>query len=181
MKILSNLEFAVLSLVAEKPVHGYQLEQLISERGMRSWTDIGFSSIYHVLRKLQRSGVLNCQNETPVDRHTRKCYSITPAGLALLHDETLLRLSAPQPCTGDFDLALGCLPLLSEEEIKNALATNRERLADQIRMVGQEKEKQAAFAPPHVAILFDHTLHEMKSELNWISHFLRSKEIENGR
>ncbi|NMB54620.1 MAG: PadR family transcriptional regulator [Leptolinea sp.] len=181
MKTLSNLEFAILSLVAEKPVHGYQLEQLIIKRGMRSWTDIGFSSIYHVLRKLQGSNVLTCQNETPGDRPTRKRYSITPAGLALLHDETLLRLSAPQLCTGDFDLALGCLPLLTKEETNTALMANRERLVNQIKVVEQEKEKQASFTPPHVATLFDHTLYEMRSELNWISHFLRSKEIENGQ
>jgi DNA-binding PadR family transcriptional regulator len=181
MKILSNLEFAILSLVAEKPMHGYQLEQMIHERGMRLWTDIGFSSIYHVLRKLQGSDVLTCQNETPGDRPTRKCYSITPAGLALLHDETLLRLSAPQPCTGDFGLALGCLPLLTKEEIKSAFAANRERLVNQIKLVGQKKENQMAFALPHVAALFDHTLHDMRSELDWISHYLRRLENENGQ
>ena len=35
---MTNAELAVLSLVAEKPRHGYEIEQVIEERGMRDWT-----------------------------------------------------------------------------------------------------------------------------------------------
>ena len=52
-KDLTDAEMLVLGLVAEMPRHGYQLEQVIEERGMREWTQIGFSSIYFVLSKLE--------------------------------------------------------------------------------------------------------------------------------
>jgi hypothetical protein len=42
----------VLGLLAEMPRHGYQLEQVIDDRGMREWTEIGFSSIYFVLNNV---------------------------------------------------------------------------------------------------------------------------------
>jgi DNA-binding PadR family transcriptional regulator len=35
----------LLGLLAEKPRHGYELEEVIIARGMRDWTEIGFSSI----------------------------------------------------------------------------------------------------------------------------------------
>ena len=54
-KDLTDNELLVLGLVAEMPRHGYELEQLIDRRGMREWTQIGFSSIYFVLGKLERS------------------------------------------------------------------------------------------------------------------------------
>ena len=44
---MTNAELAVLSLVVEAPRHGYEIEQAIAERGMREWTEIGFSSIYY--------------------------------------------------------------------------------------------------------------------------------------
>ena len=55
---LTNAELAVLSLIAEKPRHGYEVETVIEERNMREWTEIGFSSIYHILRKLARQDFL---------------------------------------------------------------------------------------------------------------------------
>ncbi len=42
----------------ESPMHGYQIEQIIEERGMREWTPIGFSSIYYLLDKMKDKGWL---------------------------------------------------------------------------------------------------------------------------
>ena len=50
MKI-SNAELALLSLIVEQPRHAYEIEQVIEERNMRYWTEIGFSSIYRLLSK----------------------------------------------------------------------------------------------------------------------------------
>jgi DNA-binding PadR family transcriptional regulator len=38
MRDLTDSELLVLSLVAEMPRHGYELEQIIEKRGMREWT-----------------------------------------------------------------------------------------------------------------------------------------------
>jgi DNA-binding PadR family transcriptional regulator len=54
--MMTNAELAILSLVDERPRHGYEVEQVIEERGMREWTEIGFSSIYYLLKKLEREG-----------------------------------------------------------------------------------------------------------------------------
>ena len=53
VKDLTDAELLTLGLVAEMPRHGYQLEQVIEQRTMREWTQIGFSSIYFVLGKLE--------------------------------------------------------------------------------------------------------------------------------
>ena len=53
---MTNTELAILGLIAEQPRHGYQIEQVIEERGMRNWTEIGFSSIYYLLKKLEKAG-----------------------------------------------------------------------------------------------------------------------------
>src|SRR3972149_2439341 len=54
MKVLTAAELLLLGLVAEMPRHGYELDHVIEQRGMRQWTQIGFSSIYYVLGKLER-------------------------------------------------------------------------------------------------------------------------------
>ena len=57
MKRLTDAELLLLGLVAEMPRHGYELDQVIQQRGMREWTQIGFSSIYFVLGKLEKLGL----------------------------------------------------------------------------------------------------------------------------
>jgi hypothetical protein len=43
--IALTVSLAILSLAVEKPRHGYEMEQVIEGRGMREWTEVGFSSI----------------------------------------------------------------------------------------------------------------------------------------
>ena len=171
MKQLSSIEFVILSLVAERPVHGYQVEQMIENRGMRSWTDIGFSSIYHVLRKLQLTGILTSQSEFSGVRPTRNVFSLTAKGGDLLHKEVLDRLSTPRPHSVDFDLALSCLPILSEAEIISGLNDYVTALSAQINEVQQKQQIKAKQLEAHVKTLFDHSLQAMNSELAWVSSF----------
>ena len=176
MKQLSSLEFVILSLVAECPVHGYQIEQMIENRGMRSWTDIGFSSIYHVLRKLQLAGILTSQSESSGDRPARNVFSLTTTGGDLLHTEVLDRLSTPRPHSVDFDLALSCLPVLSNAEIISGLGEYHAALSIQIIEVQHKQQFQANQLEAHVKTLFDHNLQAMNSELAWVSTFLVQME-----
>ena len=55
---MSNLtlsEQLLLGILAEKDYHGYDIEKVIKERGMRQWTGIGFSSIYYLLNRLEQN------------------------------------------------------------------------------------------------------------------------------
>lgn len=51
---ISLTEQLILGILAEGPQHGYHIEQIIKERDMRKWTDVGFSSIYYTLDKLEK-------------------------------------------------------------------------------------------------------------------------------
>ena len=80
-KSVTNAELAVLSLLAEKPMHGYQIEQTIASRGMREWTEIGFSSIYYILEKLRSRGCVESHLEPAEGKGpSRQVFSLTPSG-----------------------------------------------------------------------------------------------------
>ena len=84
---LTDSELLVLGLVAEMPRHGYELEQIIELRGMREWTQIGFSSIYFVLGKLEKKGLIVARQ--PEKAKTKKSYTITDIGHEILVSQTL--------------------------------------------------------------------------------------------
>jgi DNA-binding PadR family transcriptional regulator len=54
---LSLSEQLILGILSEQARHGYDIEKIIIERGMRKWTVVGFSSIYYVLERLEEKGL----------------------------------------------------------------------------------------------------------------------------
>src|SRR5262245_7829845 len=99
MKTLTDAELLLLGLVAEMPRHGYQIDQVIEQRGMREWTQIGFSSIYFVLGKLQRRGLVTAKTprSANISAKARKVYSVTRAGRRTLTGQTIAALRDVQP------------------------------------------------------------------------------------
>ena len=56
---------------------------------MRKWTDVGFSSIYYILEKLEKKGLAKSMLAKGKDK---KEYSITKMGLTVLIEKTRQRL-----------------------------------------------------------------------------------------
>ncbi|HVN55316.1 MAG TPA: PadR family transcriptional regulator [Anaerolineaceae bacterium] len=172
----TNTELAVLGLVAEKPKHGYEIEQHIQQRGMREWTEIGFSSIYYILNKLEEAGLLSSALDVQADRPARKVYQLTAAGWAAYSNAVRRRLAHPRPRSGDFDLALANLPALPAEEVRAALQaygnTLRENQAHvRAKWISDRTAAGGHFAP-NVDALFSHSLAMLAAELKWVESYL---------
>lgn len=82
----------LLGLVAEMPRHGYQLDKEIELRGMRQWTQIGFSSVYFVLGKLENAGLVSATK--PTGAKARKTFKLTAEGRSALVAQTLAARSS---------------------------------------------------------------------------------------
>jgi DNA-binding PadR family transcriptional regulator len=111
-KKLTNGEFAVLSLLAEAPRHGYEIEQMIEQRGMRNWTEIGFSSIYFLLKKLEEHGLVEPAGKATASRREPKVFRLTEAGVEAHRDATRRALADPEPLYPAFLLGLANWPVL---------------------------------------------------------------------
>lgn len=69
-----DVRSAVLSLLAEKPMHGYQIINEISERSGGSWKPSA-GSVYPTLQLLADEGLIEAE-----EQNGRKTYSLTEAG-----------------------------------------------------------------------------------------------------
>ena len=126
---MTNAELAILSLIAETPRHGYEIDQTIELRGMREWTEIGFSSIYYLLRKLERAGFVGSELIPTHGRGSAKrIFQITLAGRAALSEATLAALSQPKPSYPSILLGLVNLPNVPQDRVLRALRSYREGL-----------------------------------------------------
>src|SRR5690349_16421605 len=139
---MTNAEFAILSLIAEQPRHGYEIELVIEQRGMREWTDIGFSSIYYILKKLEDGGLVEARLAAAERGASRKVYSISPAGRAAYHAEVLLLLSEPKQVAAPFLLGLANWPGVTPAEGLAALRQYRDLLAGRLALMIERWEQQ---------------------------------------
>jgi DNA-binding PadR family transcriptional regulator len=171
----TNSELAIIGLAAEGLGYGYQMEQAIKARGMREWTEIGFSSIYYALNRMEQAGWLCSQRTEGRGKPGRRIYTLTSAGLEKYRAEVLERLANDRPHTGDFDLALANLPALEPDgraEVAGALAERRRRLAEKIVEVEAKWEATGrGHIPYFVDAVFDHGLAAMRAELTWLDQF----------
>ena len=175
---MTNAELAILSLIAEQPRHGYDIEQVIAARGMREWTEIGFSSIYYLLKKLEKDGLIDSRTEQQAGRGpARNVYHVTQAGLEAQRAATLEALSTPQPGYSSFLLGVANLPGVPPAEVITALRQYRATLAERLAHMQTRWQAQQPL-PYFVEALFDYSATLIKAELAWIEKFIKQVEDE---
>jgi DNA-binding PadR family transcriptional regulator len=176
----NNSELALLTLLVEGPQHGYQLEQVIEGRGLREWTEIGFSSIYYLLNKMQTKHWVTSEMLPEEGKPARRVYRLTETGLAVTTQAVKQRLSAPRHLSGDFMLGLANQFLIPPDERLAAMQMYRDHLME--RYTDVERKWQWARAPesPLTAVvndLFDHSLKMMAAELAWLDGWIQCNGI----
>jgi DNA-binding PadR family transcriptional regulator len=165
-KDLTDSELLVLGLVAEMPRHGYELEQVIEQRGMREWAQIGFSSIYFVLGKLEEKKLIKA--EQPAGPKAKKRYKLTRAGKATLVKRTLAALQNVRPTYSSLLMGMLHWSVLTRRQALDALARRKNAVANELeRLQGIHFEQQPL--PDYVDAMFDFSISQLQAEAAWIA------------
>ncbi len=164
---MTDGELAVLGLIVEAPRHGYEIEQVIQERGMREWTGIGFSSIYYILTKLTSAGLLEAAEGRSHGGPARKVYRPTAAGVAACRAATLKALvtgSGERP----FLLGLSNVAMLPPHQAEAAVREYADRIETQLGEVRVKRGAVEEGSPWFVDAIFDYSVATMSAELAWV-------------
>jgi DNA-binding PadR family transcriptional regulator len=176
---MTNAELAILSLVAEQPRHGYEIEQVIKARGMRDWTEIGFSSIYYLLIKLEKAGLIESQFQQKEGKGpARKVYRISEAGREAHFQGAFEALSTPQQASAPFLLGLSNFPVFSQEQALEALNAYVLQLEERLNYMLRRSELQQTQAL-FVQAMFDYSQVKIEAEINWMKMFIQKVEAGN--
>ncbi|MFX1564099.1 MAG: PadR family transcriptional regulator [Promethearchaeota archaeon] len=169
---LTPAKAAILGLVSEGEIHGYGINEIIEERGMRIWTAVGFSSIYAILQQLAKSGLISSRRDTTGKLPARKLYRITPKGKIALREAIRKYLSEPERPHFRADLGVGNLHLLSSDDVIICLQAYCEDLQEKITAL-RKRVKELAPLDLIAEAIFDHALSHRRAELRWAETFLR--------
>lgn len=172
---MTNAELAVLSLVVETPRHAYEVEQVIAERGMREWTDVGFSSIYYLLGKMEHAGLVQGRSDDAASKGpARRVYSPTAKGFSAWTEASLAALSTTH-AKMPFLLGLANLPGLPEDRALEAARACQTVLDDRLRAV-REKRRSIGAMEWFVDEVFDYSEHSLLSGRDWVAGFVKRFE-----
>ncbi|MFJ9683658.1 GyrI-like domain-containing protein [Streptomyces sp. NPDC101194] len=171
---LSAAELTLLGLLVEQPRHGYELEAVISERGMRDWTEIGFSSIYYLLTKLRERGLISQVGPSQSQGgKARKIYAATAGGHRACAEAAEEAIAEPHPLFPRVLVGLANQPAVDHERLLAALDQRSRALAERIEHVRRAASSQQ-HAPGFVHAIFDYTLGQLSAEQAWLTHYRAS-------
>jgi DNA-binding PadR family transcriptional regulator len=84
---LTTPDLVLLSLLAERPMHGYQANLELERRQVRDWAGISRPQVYYSLEKLARLALIRTANsDEPVAGPERTVFARSTAGRAALAD-----------------------------------------------------------------------------------------------
>ena len=171
-----SAQLAVLGLLVERPAHGYAIEQLIEQRGMRKWASIGASSVYYVLNQLAADGLATAEEiDAPGRGPRRRVLTVTPEGRDYWQERALKAIADAGSAASDFLLAISGFPLLDPAEAQNAFDSRVAELDSRIEQLDDDR-RAAQPVPPQVEAMFDLTLSQLETDRAWTQSFL-SKQL----
>jgi DNA-binding PadR family transcriptional regulator len=121
MRNVTNVEMVLLQIIAEKEgISGYGINQIVKERGYREWADIGMTSIYVGLKKLEDKKLVKSKINTSKTGKgpMPKIFYLTEKGKEVLSAEVLLILSGSRERERIFDLGVAGIPFVAPKKVK---------------------------------------------------------------
>lgn len=144
---LTPLGLAVLELLAERPMHPYEMQLLMRERRMDRVVKLRRGSLYHTVERLDRAGLIAAAETARAGRRPeRTVYALTEAGRDALTEDVQGMLRDPAEEYPAFAVALAYMHELTREQARHMLElrvvaveseiAKFETLLEQLRRIG---------------------------------------------
>lgn len=177
---MTDAELTLLSLLAEGPRYGYEIQQIVEERGLREWLAIGFASIYYLLNRLEKQNVVTSTLQLDGRGAARKRYTLTDAGQGILQTAIANRLREPRTPGSGFELGLANLHVLKPAQVYRVLLHHRDDLRGQFEYISLAWTRQKAryqVVDANMLALYTHSIAMLQAEIIWLDDFLAQWQI----
>jgi DNA-binding PadR family transcriptional regulator len=183
------LDLAVLGLLKERDMHGYELRKQLGARLGPLW-QVSWGSLYPTLRRLARSGAVEGRSESRRAARAGKTargtgrrktvYSITPVGEELF--TRLLEESAQAVDTEHFSLKVAFFRYLRPEERVDLLERRRAYLLDKLALFRSNlRADRGERIDAYALSLQSHDMAVTESDIEWIDELITQESAPNRR
>lgn len=171
-----SLEFALLGLLAEGPLHGYELRRRLTAV-LGPFRALSFSVIYPQLRRMVEADLITEQeqgSETNLSRRKRIVYQITKTGINRFND--LIGKSDAKSWDDEFFEVhfafFGPTPIATRLRI---LEGRQRRLKDKAEILRSDIERIGETPNSYLSEWKRHNLEAIEREIEWIEKMLTTE------
>ena len=170
-----SLEFALLGLLNEEPLHGYALRKRLGVV-FGPFRALSFSVLYPQLRRMSESGLIE-QREMPKggrSKRTRVVYSISEKGRSKFAE--LTESANPQAWEDDnFEVHVAFFGPTSTRNRLRILEGRHRRLKDRAEILRSELERDSYGLDKYLVEWRRHSLETAEREIAWLEKMISSE------
>jgi DNA-binding PadR family transcriptional regulator len=169
----------VLTSLAERPMHPYEMAAEMRERGKDHSIKINWGSLYTVVQNLEKHGLIAAAGTSRQGRHPeRTIYEITPEGRDELSDWLEELLAVPGREYTRFEAAISLMGILPPERVTHLLHQRARILEATIAGDEAALAKLVESLPRVFVVEGEYRVALNRAELAWIKGLL--DDIEKG-
>jgi len=184
--MLSDAEVTILSLVAEGPRYGSEIEEVIAKRGLREWLIVGSVSFYYILDRLEQQTLITRRLDPVLPGPAHTVFQITDAGRGVVQTAVSDLLRQPRSLADSFAIGLANIGALKPQQAYRALLQHHEMLTHRLQMAetlwARHQEAVQAAQESHsegVQALYTHGIAVMQAELDWLNGFIEEWRVRH--
>ncbi len=180
---MSRVHMAVLGMLNEKPMYGYEFKRYIDERNLNHWANVHLPAVYKALQSLEAKGCIQGRREVEGNNPPRIVYELTEAGRKYLTKLVRANLEKPKH-KHDFWVAVAfMLESIDHETALQAVRKQLERMK-KLHDIFEDEEKALPIEdmPFNIRVLIDlgRSIHEVhKQRLNELINGIQNPENQH--
>jgi len=159
-----SLKFGILGLLAEQPLHGYDVKNRFESLLGGSW-DVNIGQVYTTLQRLERDGLIEADGERG-DRR-KLAYRLTPAGRQSLDDWLTQPESEPQQLREEIYVKLLLSARLADGKLDQLLAAQRRVYLQRLKDLAELEQRARQAGRDDLVLLFKGALLHTEADLKW--------------
>ena len=170
------IELAVLGLLKDRPMHGYQLSRELGDSLGGLWR-VSYGSLYPTLRRLERDGAIESEAGDERGARRKKVYRITPRGEDLFLE---LLQETPQDTQAEdarFRMRFAFFRYLPPETRIRLLERRRQALQDRLGTIAESL--RAGRRDDYGRALIEHTRESIGSDIAWLDGLIAAERTKN--
>ncbi|NAZ80838.1 PadR family transcriptional regulator [Kineococcus sp. R8] len=174
-----SLQLAVLALLADGPLHGYEVRRRLDLR-LGAFRALSYGTLYPCLRQLQTAGWVEETTQaraagTVAPRRTRVTYALTGPGRARLAQ--LLEEAGPDAWEDDaFGVRLALFARVAPRTRLRVLEGRRARLLERLEQLTHSIERAQAVVDAYALEAQRHGLDTVRREVDWLDGLIEAEE-----
>ena len=177
---LTTPDLVILSLLAERPMHGYEVNATLEDRNIREWAPVSRPQIYYSLDKLTRLGLIRVgADESPAAGPERKVFETTASGRDRLADalesKHWVNNRVHQPFLIWLALSWQARPRAFRKQLTERRKVLEARLADERATLKDVLDEVGH--PYHEAVwMLQLVIEQTENEKRWVNRLLKEAE-----